>query len=251
MNWTEEKLAKLPTKGGFRMRGENMTRIEVFSDAAFAFAVTMLVVSLSSIPQNFTELVEAIKGVPAFASSFACIMVFWGAHRSWSRRFGLEDGISTTLTLCLIFIILIYVYPLKIMMTSMFYWISGGWFPSKFLVANASEMTGLIIMYGVGVMAVAATQLGLYLRVKNLSESLSLNPLERIRVDLECATWLIHVVVSLLSVIVGLLFYHAPHGYLAAFLYLLLPLCIPFVLMHFKKKEKALPKEMKLDTLTE
>lgn len=244
MDWTEEKLARLPEKAGFRLRGENMTRIEVFSDAAFAFAVTMLVVSLSSIPENFEELVEAIKGVPAFAASFACIMVFWAAHRSWSRRFGLEDGISTTLTLSLIFIILIYVYPLKIMMTSWFYWMSGGWLPSKFVVSSPSEMTGLIIFYGVGVAAVAGIQMGLYLRVKNLSDQLLLSAREQIRLDLECATWLIHVLVSLLSVVVASIYYKAAHGYLASFIYLLLPLCIPFILMHYKRKERQLNTEM-------
>ena len=46
MTYTEESLAQLPVKNGFRLRGEAMTRIEVFSDAAFAFAITMLVISL-------------------------------------------------------------------------------------------------------------------------------------------------------------------------------------------------------------
>lgn len=36
-------------RGGYRLRGESMARIEVFSDAAFAFAVTMRVISLNSI----------------------------------------------------------------------------------------------------------------------------------------------------------------------------------------------------------
>lgn len=85
-----------------------MTRIEIFSDAAFAFAVTMLVISLSSVPRNYDELLVAMKGVPAFAASFTVIMVLWVSHRRWSRRFGLDDGISTFLTLALIFIILVY-----------------------------------------------------------------------------------------------------------------------------------------------
>ncbi|MDG2090900.1 MAG: hypothetical protein P8J61_07330 [Gammaproteobacteria bacterium] len=35
-NRQEESLANLPNHKGFRMRGESMTRLEVFSDAAFA-----------------------------------------------------------------------------------------------------------------------------------------------------------------------------------------------------------------------
>ena len=99
MKWTDEQISKLRERNGYRLRGEEMTRVEVFSDAAFAFAVTMLVISLSSIPENYGELIEAMKGVPAFAASFTMIMVFWVAHRSWSRRFGLDDAISTLLTL--------------------------------------------------------------------------------------------------------------------------------------------------------
>ena len=89
MNHTEESLAQLPVKNGFRLRGESMTRIEVFSDAAFAFAVTMLVISLSAIPRNYVEFVEAMKGIPTFILSFSMIMAYWLAHRKWSQQFGL------------------------------------------------------------------------------------------------------------------------------------------------------------------
>jgi len=40
MGWTEQSLSSVTKKNGYRLRGESMTRIEVFSDAAFAFAVT-------------------------------------------------------------------------------------------------------------------------------------------------------------------------------------------------------------------
>ncbi|MCB1122989.1 MAG: DUF1211 domain-containing protein, partial [Verrucomicrobiae bacterium] len=160
--WTEEALSKLNVRKGFRLRGESMTRIEVFSDAAFAFAVTMLVISLSGIPGNYEELVEALKGVPAFAASFTQIMIFWAAHRSWSRRLGMDDPISTLITLGLIFVILVYVYPLRLMMTSFFSYISGGYFPSSFVVTSASEIAGLMIIYGLGVFLVAGSQWALY-----------------------------------------------------------------------------------------
>lgn len=61
MTWTAEALATLPVKNGFRLRGESMTRLEVFSDTAFAFAMTMLVVSVGAIPHNYSELILAHK----------------------------------------------------------------------------------------------------------------------------------------------------------------------------------------------
>jgi hypothetical protein len=48
-----------------------MTRIEVFVDAAFAFSITMLMISFDSIPASFAEMVLAIKGIPAFLLSVA------------------------------------------------------------------------------------------------------------------------------------------------------------------------------------
>jgi hypothetical protein len=38
-------LDALPRLNGFRLRGLEMTRLEAFVDAAFAFAVTMLVIA--------------------------------------------------------------------------------------------------------------------------------------------------------------------------------------------------------------
>ncbi len=47
--WTDATLAELPTENGFRQRGMQMTRLETFTDAAFAFAVTLLVISVDDV----------------------------------------------------------------------------------------------------------------------------------------------------------------------------------------------------------
>ena len=60
--YTEEQLAAFMTKNGFRQRGMDMTRLETFTDAAFAFAVTLLVVGGGdSVPMNFGEMTTALK----------------------------------------------------------------------------------------------------------------------------------------------------------------------------------------------
>ena len=58
MSYSPEQLASMPVRDGFRQRGEDMTRLETFTDAAFAFAVTLLVVGGGdSIPSDFDEMI--------------------------------------------------------------------------------------------------------------------------------------------------------------------------------------------------
>jgi uncharacterized membrane protein len=155
MRWTDQSLSSLTTKDGYRLRGENMTRIEVFSDAAFAFAVTMLVISLSTIPQNYHELLTAMHRIPSFAASFTVMMLIWITHRRWCQRFGLDDGVSTFLTLALIFVVLVYVYPLKLIMDLMFYGFSQRWFPADFEISNTAQAAVLVAIFSIGFFLVA------------------------------------------------------------------------------------------------
>ena len=242
MKWTEESLSSLPLRGGYSLRGEAMTRIEVFSDAAFAFAVTMLVISLSSIPQNYGELIVAIKGVPAFAASFSIIMTFWVSHRRWSQRFGLDDEISTFLTLALVFIILVYVYPLKLMMSILFFSISGGWFPSDFELSRTTEVAGLVVLYGAGFCLVASIQLGLYCRVASQAKELCLSRLERLLVKEEQWVWSVLATAGLLSAVIAWIFINS-WGYLAGLVYSLIPIAIPLLTFRLRKERRAVQAE--------
>ena len=239
MKWTEEKLASLQERGGYRLRGEAMTRLEVFSDAAFAFAVTMLVISLSSIPENFEELVIAIKGIPSFAASFAAMMVIWFGHRRWSQRFGLDDEISVLLTLLLVFIVLVYVYPLKLIMDLMFFGFSSSWFPMDFTVNSTKEAAGLLAFFSTGLCLVALIQLGLYLRVSSMKEDLCLSPLETLLVKKEKTIWLVQAVFGLFATLVAGIFMSS-FGYLAGIFYGLIPLVIAIATMKTRKQIKAL-----------
>ena len=87
-------LDALPRLRGFRLRGMEMTRLETFIDAAFAFAITMLVIATQQIPDDIETLLAAFKNVPAFVASIIVLGIFWRGHWLWSRRYGLEDGVS-------------------------------------------------------------------------------------------------------------------------------------------------------------
>ena len=239
MKWTEQSLARLTTKNGYRLRGESMTRIEVFSDAAFAFAVTMLVISLSSIPQNYHELITAVHRIPSFAASFAVMMLIWLTHRRWSQRFGLDDGVSTFLTLALIFVVLVYVYPLKLIMDLMFYAFSQRWFPADFRVSSTSEVASLVAIFSLGFFMIALIQLGLYRRAQSKADDLCLNALEQLLIRKEILIWGVQATIALLVSLIALIFMSSI-GYLAGILYGLSPMLVPLFTLTTRRKIQAL-----------
>src|SRR5438034_9670893 len=93
-----------------------VSRIEGFSDAVFAFAVTLLVVSLE-VPHTFEELWLAMHQFFAFAICFALLFQVWWRHYNFFRRYGLEDAPTIVLTGILLFVVLFYVFPLKFVFT--------------------------------------------------------------------------------------------------------------------------------------
>lgn len=116
---------------GFRQRGVQVTRLETFVDAAFAFSLTLLVIFSNDLPQTAGELREALKRVPTFIACFAILMMFWAAHNRWSRRTGLDDARSTLLSLAMVLVVMVYVYPLRMVVSSFLSILTGGWLPNE------------------------------------------------------------------------------------------------------------------------
>src|SRR5436190_2361015 len=70
-------LDDLPRLRGFRLREMEMTRLETFIDAAFAFAISMLVIAAQQIPDDIQALLAAFKNVPTFICSIAVLGIYW------------------------------------------------------------------------------------------------------------------------------------------------------------------------------
>ena len=100
-------------------RGHQPTRLEAFSDAAFAFALTLLVVSLD-VPRSYDELMDLLYGFPAFGCCFALLIWIWWEHASFFRKYPLQDPLTVVINGALLFVVLFYVYPLKFMFESLF-----------------------------------------------------------------------------------------------------------------------------------
>ena len=181
-------------------RGSEVTRMEAFVDAAFAFAVTLLVISLDSVPSSIPAFVVALKGIPAFAGSFALIAMFWWAHAVWSRRYGLQDGISVLLSLVLVFLVLVYVYPLRMLFSTFFNWVSHGWFPTTLqLRNNTDDLLWMFVTYAIAWSTLGLVIVALYRHAWNLRDQLQLTLEERIQLRGDIASHSMIPLTGLLS----------------------------------------------------
>ena len=196
---SRRNLEGLPTKGDFRLRGLEMTRVETFTDAAFAFAVTLLVISIDEVPRSYPELVDALKGLPAFGFSFALVMLFWYAHWSWSQRFGLDDGPTILISGTLVFTVLGYVYPLKYLSELFVEFLSGGLFSTNARLDSVEELYAIFAIYGVGFVAMSLMIVALHGHAYRKREELELNELELHETRAQIQAWLLAAGVGALS----------------------------------------------------
>jgi len=242
VTWTDQRLGELPIRDDVRLRGLEMTRLETFCDAAFAFAVTLLVVAGGSIPGSFAELVAALKDVPAFLASFLAIATIWVAHRSWSRRYGLEDGWTTVISLAMVFVMLVYVYPLRMVASAFTSFVSGGFLPTSFTLTGASDLTGLFVVYGLGFAVQTGLLALLYGRALRAGRALRLDELERLRTRQEIVQHLVLAGAGLASAAAaGVL---PPRlGVWAGFVYTTLPVVMPAVAIRYSRQADRLRRE--------
>ncbi|GJM12289.1 MAG: hypothetical protein DHS20C12_06920 [Pseudohongiella sp.] len=196
---SEEFLDSCRREDGRILRGENMTRIETFVDAAFAFAFTMLVISIDEIPDTVPELLELSQDIPAFLISATIIGFIWVAHSLWSRTFGLQDRITLYLSLSLVMLVLTFVYPIKLMVQLSINYLSGGILQQNLQIMELIDVVNLMVYFGVGLMALSLIIITLYLNALRQREQLVLGEFEVHFCKIACLTWAVVAVTALIS----------------------------------------------------
>lgn len=137
-------------------------RLDAFVDAAFAFAVTLLIAGGGSPPSTLDQLREVLLRAPAYAASFALIAMFWLGYRDLGRLWPTRDRLSTALSLGVVFLVLLYVFPLRLMVESAFHALSGGRLPGGQLADSFVEVRDLYLIYSAGFLLLSSLFAALY-----------------------------------------------------------------------------------------
>lgn len=177
-------------KPQFRARGAEGSRLEALSDGVFAFALTLLVVSLQP-PGNFAQLVSFARDIPAFGFSLALLVWIWYMHSTFFMRYGLQDKTIVKLNVVLLFLVLLYVYPLKFLFKFITYYfgnllgallIDPAYMDYNYALSQKmvqfQDLPPLMLAYCVGYMAIFYVFYRLYRHALKNKEALDLNAYE-------------------------------------------------------------------------
>lgn len=223
---------------GFRMRGCEVTRLESFADAVFGFALTLLVVSLE-VPKTFADLINTMRGFPAFAVCFLMLATIWNTHYKFSQRYGLDDATTRFLTCALLFIVLFYVYPLKFLFTlginDVIFGGTGG------LQITHRELSTLYSIYGFGFAGIYFAFTLLYLHAWRLRDSLELSELEKLETRYIFCRVLFVCLVGLIAGVLAQMSWFPSWGGLIYFL--LIPILRAFRVVHLRRRAAILATE--------
>ncbi len=133
-----------------RFRPAEAQRLDAFVDAAFAFAVSLLIIAGGEPLRSFDDLLRALQRIPAFLAGFALIVLFWIAHRTWSALGPRRDGRATLLSLGVVFAVLVFVFPLRLLTETALHFVSGGRLPGGGLIAGFDQLGWTYAIYGFG-----------------------------------------------------------------------------------------------------
>ena len=139
-----------------------------------------------------------------FAASFAVLMMFWLQHRLWSRWYGLENFKTILHSLALIFVMLVFVYPLRMLFEGLFSSITGGYLSTSYTINTYFEIRMLFVFYSVGFLAMSIIVSQLFRAAMHNSSSLTLNQIELQKTKIRMHVWAIAAAFGILSILLAL-----------------------------------------------
>ena len=181
---------------GFSPRHGESHRLDAFVDAAFAFAVSLLIIAGGEPLRSFDDLLRALLRIPAFLAGFALIVLFWLAHRTWSALGPVRDGRATLLSLAVVFSVLVFVFPLRLLSETALYFMSGGRLPGGGLIDSFGQLGWTYAIYGFGFSILSVLYVLLF---RHARLDLPENDPRRAAADSWARTWALAAVTGVVS----------------------------------------------------
>ena len=226
-----------PTELETRQNRTESARLDNFVDGAFAFAITLLLISGASLPKNMAALEHALRGIPAFALCFMQLAWFWHAHVRWRDSVRLTDRRSLRLSLLLVFFALIFVFPLHLVYAGMFNGASAGVLSPDVTTFNRNNhgIAALFIVYGFSYACMAGTLAALYRHGARVATWVDRKELDSVRVW--SMIWIYVATVGLVSALLAFVLPDSLSG-IAGVSYCLLAF-IGLIAKYYRKHLKA------------
>lgn len=225
----------------FRLRGKEPGRLENFSDAIFALAITLLLISTSP-PTSFEQVKRFGYELFPFLACITLITLIWHEHFQFFLRYGIRNSRMIVLNTLFLAIVLFYVYPLKFLTKIIILYPIGFLFDDQSLLHDLSEMMSgqdmgqLMVIYGIGATAVFLVLMLMYRYAFLNANVLDLNELERFDTRTSIRTNLLMASVPAFSVFLALCFHNSFYaGPVAGFAYFLYT---PIMFAHANRAEK-------------
>jgi uncharacterized membrane protein len=194
---------------GFRLRGTQITRVEGFSDSVFAIAITLLIFA-NQVPKNYALIRESMQDIIPFGLCITLLISLWYAHFGFFVRYGLEDAKTVAWNTVFLFLLLIYVFPLKFLTTflyEVYRWLFIRWwvdpdFKSERLgeMFDYGDMPELMIFYSSGIAAIYLVLMMMYRHALALKSSLELSERELFETKMSIRNLLVMAIVPIISV---------------------------------------------------
>jgi uncharacterized membrane protein len=192
----------------FRYRGIEPGRLENFSDACFALAITLLLISTSP-PTTFEQVRRFVWEVIPFAICITLIMLIWHEHFVFYFRYGLRNGPIIVLNSIFLVITLFYVYPLKFLARTILLPLTylaneTAMFNDLVGMIKARDFGSLMIIYGLGAASSFIVLALMYRHALKMRVELELNEIEVFDTRTKIQANLLLASVPVLSAIVAM-----------------------------------------------
>ncbi len=238
------------TEHEFRFRGKEPGRLENFSDAVFALAITLLLISTSP-PVNFAQIKRFTYDLLPFLACITLIILIWHEHFTFFLRYGMRNPRMIFLNTLFLVIVLFYVYPLKfltklVVLAPLAYLLNEHAILDEMKgIIKGEDMGQLMIIYGFGAACVFLVLVMMYRYAHSKADLLELNEIERFDTRASIRTNLLMASVPALSVLLAFIFLNRWYvGPISGFVYFLYT---PIMFAHSRRidrKRKELIKSL-------